>query len=312
MSEKTRGFLKPLVPHFDVARPLKQGRLFDQKGPVVIEIGFGLGEVLAQEAKANPRTNYIGVETSWERIIKTLKRLEREGVTAAGNVRLFRLDATVLFERYIRQRSIEHAFSFFPCPWPKKKHEKYRLFSRSSLQLVNSRLKDNATLRIVTDHYPYVRWIEEQNINCGFSLVTRKIRSQFDTKFEKKWRNEGQEAFFEVTLKKTGHVPVKVKRDIIMKSYKLSAFDPQRFVIRELKDKATIVPRGTFFDAQKQVMFIQALVAEENLTQDFWATIIKKNNGWLLKKAEGHYFFPTPGVAMALEHIYEQARLSSR
>jgi len=308
MSQTRERSLQPLVSHFHVLRPCPWDEIFSRQAPLVVEIGFGLGEVLSSQAKTHPDKNFIGIETNWERIYKTLKRLERDGVNQRNNVRIFRLDATVMLERLFEERTIDDLYCLFPCPWPKKKHEKYRLFSQSSLQLINNRLKNKASVKIVTDHYPYVQWIEEEQKGSGFSFEVKNINARFDTKFEKKWRLKGQETFFEINLIKKKHISIPVKKDVSMKSYKLNSFDPNNFVLEEQKGDVTVVPRNTFYDENKQTMLVQTLVAEENLTQDFWVAIVKKEKGWLLKKAEGHYFFPTPGIKQALKLIYEQAR----
>jgi len=311
MSLKSSSSLQFLVPYLDVPRPCRWNTLFARRAPLVVEIGFGLGEVLAQNAAAFPKKNFIGIETDWERITKTLNRFQREGAGHAGNVKIIRLDARVAFERLFKERSIDEIYCLFPCPWPKKKHAKHRLFSQAALQLMNSRLKDRSSLRIVTDYFPYVEWIEEQVGRSGFSFEKRNINAQFDTKFENKWRREGQEIFSEILLKKKKHVPVAVKKDVPMKNYRVPAFDPAKFDLKECKGEVAVVPRQIYFDQQKNACLVHMLVVEENLTQDFWASIIKKDKGWLIRRAEGHHFFPTPGTARALECVYEAAKESS-
>jgi tRNA (guanine-N7-)-methyltransferase len=306
----TTRLLRPLLPHFDIARPCDWGQIFLRQAPLVVEIGFGLGEVLAGNAKRFPQKDFIGIETDWGRIVKALRRFEREGAAGVGNIRIMRLDATVALQRLFNERSIDHLYCLFPCPWPKKKHEKYRLFSHAYLQLINSRLKDGGRARIVTDYYPYKQWIEEQVPGTGFNLSAADIEPQFDTKFEKKWRREGQERFFEIGLLKREHITVPVPRDFVMKNYRLKSFNPADFKLTQIKGEVTIVEREVFYDQEKQALLVHVLVAEDVLTQDFWASIIKQDNGWLIKCAQGHYFFPTPGIALALEHIYKAAQES--
>lgn len=311
MGQKTTCSLQPLISHFDVPRPCDWVQIFSRQAPLVVEIGFGLGEVLARNAKISPESNFIGIETDWGRITKALRRFEQEGVVGAGNVRIICLDATVALERLFLEHSIDHLYCLFPCPWPKKKHEKYRLFSNSFLKLINSRLKDEAGAKIVTDYYPYSEWIEEEATNTGFKFKKVPIKAQFDTKFEKKWRREGQEQFFEIDLVKTKHIPAPVKRDVPMKNYKLSSFDPKKFKLTQIKGETTIIPRDVFYDQEKKAFLVHTLVVEDNLTQDFWASIIKQDKSWLIKCAQGHYFFPTPGIAKAMALIYQAAKESS-
>ena len=310
MSLKSSSSLQFLIPYFDVERPCRWHEHFARRAPLVVEIGFGLGEVLSQNAANHPEKNFIGIETNWERIYKTMNRFRRGGLRSGGNVRIIRLDALIALERLFQEKSIDALYCLFPCPWPKKKHAKHRLFSNTTLKLINSRLKLGSCARIVTDFLPYVDWIEEQLPNTGFIIKKREIDPQFDTKFEKKWRSQGQEKFFEILLKKTKHVSSKVKKDVRMKNYRLSNFNPAKFKLEETKGDITLVPRQVLFDQCKNVCLVHGLVVEENLKQDFWASISKKDRGWVLKRADGHYFFPTPGIAKALGLIYEAAERS--
>jgi tRNA (guanine-N7-)-methyltransferase len=311
MSLRSSSALKIFVPHLTLPRPCRWEDVFARRGPLTVEIGFGLGEALARNAAACPQMNFIGFETDWQRLCKTLERFERAGLGNAGNVRIIRLEAKAAMERLFKQRSIDGIYCLFPCPWPKKKHAKHRLFSRASLKLMNSRLKDHSCLKIVTDYFPYVEWIKEQAQDSGFTFVSNDITARFGTKFENKWRREGQETFFEIQLQKIKHINSVFKKDVPMKNYRLPAFDPAKFDFKERKEGVTVVGRHTYFDAQQNVCLVHVLVAEENLTQDFWASIAKRDKGWVIKHCEGHPFFPTPGTAKALEWIYEAAKEST-
>lgn len=304
--------VKPLVAHYDLKRPCDWSGVFGRKAPLTVEIGFGLGEVLTQKALEAPGVNFIGIETHWERIYKTLKRIQREGAETQNNIRILRLDATPALKRLFGQETIDEMYCLFPCPWPKKKHIKHRLFSKESLRLINSRLKDKSRLSIVTDYFPYFEWIKEESRGCGFKVEAKQANPGFNTKFERKWRGEGQETFFELAMTKIKHVNVPVEADVPLKTYTVDTFDPKKFVLEAHKGEAAVVFKELLFDADKQLALVHVLVAEEHLTQDFWAAIVKTNKGWLIKKADGHYFFPTPGIAQALKSVYQAAKQAKR
>jgi len=167
------------------------------------KIGFGMGEFLVRCATDSPNRNFVGLEQHWERIYKTLRRLERSRFADPGaghpdNIKILRIDARVAFERLFSPRSIDVIYCLFPCPWPKKGHVKHRLFSKKFLRLLNSRLKAKGMIKIVTDFFPYYEWMLTQIPTTGFDAATQTTQPQYGTKFERKWCEEGQKEFFEL------------------------------------------------------------------------------------------------------------------
>ena len=302
-----------LVSPYDLKRPIHWSGQFDRCAPTDVEIGFGMGEVLMRMARESPDRNFIGIEQHWERICKTLRVMTKERSLAPGrfgNIRILRVDARVVFERLFASKSIDTIYCLFPCPWPKKGHIKHRLFNNDFLRLLNNRLKKGGTIEIVTDFYPYLEWVLAQVKGTGFRVETATIHPRYDTKFERKWRDEGQEEFFKLDLFKKKHIGVPVKKDIILKSYTLNKFNADRLQLRDEKGKISVIFKDTVFDRDKQKVMIHALVAEEHLTQHLWITIIKKERAWRIARAEGQNFFPTPGIAKALALAYEAAKVT--
>ncbi|MBZ0167272.1 MAG: hypothetical protein K8I00_10745, partial [Candidatus Omnitrophica bacterium] len=208
------------------------------------------------------------------------------------------------FQRLFPEASVEHIYSLFPCPWPKKGHIKNRLFSREFLRLLNSRLVPDGSLHVVTDYYPYFEWMKEENDPADFHLQAEDIKPQFGTKFEKKWTEEGQEEFFEINLLKNNHRACTVREDCELKSYKLKNFDPGGFTFETVSGDVAVVLKDLLFDHTQQRMLLRVIVSEQHLTQNFWAMIKKEENFWRLCKLEGQHFFPTPGINQALEAIH--------
>jgi len=309
MNKKYCSFEPIISPHV-LKRPINWDEQFNRCASIEVEIGFGMGEVLMQMARRSPDRNFIGIEQHWERIHKTLLAITREqdnDQNVFKNIRILKTDARVVFERLIAQKTIDSIYCLFPCPWPKKGHIKHRLFSNNFLRLLNSRLKKNGTLKIITDFYPYHQWILEQIDHTGFQIEIRAVASQYNTKFEKKWKEEGQEKFFELNFFKKRHINVSHKKDSPLKSYTLNRFNISNLQLKDEKGDVSVIFKDTIFDEQKQKAMIHAIVAEEHLTQHFWITIIKKQKKWFIVKEEGQNFFPTPGIAKALTLVYEAA-----
>lgn len=308
--DKKHCSFEPIISPYSLKRPINWDEQFNRRASIEVEIGFGMGEVLMQMARRSPDRNFIGIEQHWERIYKTLRAITREqnhDQNVFKNIRILKTDARVVFERLFAPKTIDSIYCLFPCPWPKKGHIKHRLFSNTFLKLLNSRLKKGGTLKIITDFYPYHQWIIEQIDHTGFEIETKVVASQYNTKFERKWKEEGQEKFFELNFFKKQHIRVLHKKDSPLKSYTLNRLNIDHLQLKDEKGDVSVIFKKTIYDEQKQKAMIHAIVVEEHLTQHFWITIIKKQKKWRIAKEEGQTFFPTPGIARALTLVYEAA-----
>jgi tRNA (guanine-N7-)-methyltransferase len=132
--------------------------LFPSVQPIVMEIGYGMGEATWQIAKANPSTNYLGVEVHMPGVGKLMARLDEYELT---NVRLIERDVFEVFYYMLKDSSLDGVHLFFPDPWPKKRHFKRRIVNERFLSDVHSKLKPGGYLHIATDWVPYAEWITQ-------------------------------------------------------------------------------------------------------------------------------------------------------
>jgi tRNA (guanine-N7-)-methyltransferase len=132
--------------------------LFPSKQPIVMEIGYGMGEATWQIAKANPSTNYLGVEVHMPGVGKLMARLNEYELT---NVRLAERDVFEVFYYMIKDSCLDGVHLFFPDPWPKKRHFKRRIVNERFLNDVYAKLKPGGYLHIATDWVPYAEWITQ-------------------------------------------------------------------------------------------------------------------------------------------------------
>lgn len=309
---KVKHYFYPLVSCHQIQRPVRWAEHFDRRGPLEVEIGFGLGEFLVRSALAHPQFNYVGIEQHWERICKTLTRIresgKKQGPGVLKNVRLVKIDARVALERLFLPGSIDYVHCLFPCPWPKDGHVKHRLFSSVFLKLLNSRLKPKGQVKIVTDSLLYKEWILEQLEGTGFKAGMRGVEASYDTKFERKWQREGQKEFYEIVLSKTKFLRAPVKKDTALKAYRLKKFDPQQFHFQNQTGDISVIFKELLFDPLKNKAMIHLVVAEDTLTQHFWVAVMKKDAVWRVCKADGQTILPTAGLARALELVYEAGK----
>lgn len=306
---------QPVVMPYMLGKPVNWSEQFEHPAPLHVEIGFGMGEVLMRMAQGDPDKNFLGIEQHWERIYKTLRAITRARLTDPGalrNIRILKIDARVVFERLFAPEGIDAIYCLFPCPWPKKGHVKHRLFTREFLKLLNNRLKKGGGLKIVTDYYPYYEWVLGQSARTGFKIETGTVAPVYDTKFERKWAGEGQKEFFQLNFIKKRHIVVPALEEHVLKSYAIDDFKPDHFRLENVTGDTSVIFKDMIYDGARQRAMVQVLVAEEHLTQHVWIIITKKKDRWSIAKAEGQYIFPTPGIAKALELVYQAARQSVR
>jgi tRNA (guanine-N7-)-methyltransferase len=127
-------------------------RIFGRQAPVVMEIGFGMGDATAQIAKAHPEIDFLGVEVHEPGVGALLKRIGDEQI---GNIRIVQHDAVPVLQRLIAPDSLAGVHLFFPDPWPKKRHHKRRLLQPPLVALIASRLRAGGVLHAATDWQDY-------------------------------------------------------------------------------------------------------------------------------------------------------------
>jgi tRNA (guanine-N7-)-methyltransferase len=297
--------LDPFIPWLKGERPIDWCRRFGREAILDAEIGFGNGELLVRLAQAHPERNFVGLELKWASIRKALRNIARANVT---NVRLLQADARVALDRLFMARSLHRVYALFPDPWPKKRHAKHRLFSHDFLKVLNSRLVNEGEVRIVSDYQPYVNWIVDQVPRTGFEVACQTIRPRFDTRYERKWHERGQEEFHELKLLKREHVGITLKEDRPLKTYYLERFDPDRFEPADQRGEIVVNFKEFLYDPKRHKAIVQVMVVEENLTQHLWIEIGQKRDHWYLHPAKGCGVVPTEGVQRALDLVHEAAQ----
>ncbi|RBP02696.1 tRNA (guanine-N7-)-methyltransferase [Roseiarcus fermentans] len=119
-----------------------------------LEIGFGAGEHLIEQAKANPEVGLIGCEPFLNGVAAALSGIEREGLT---NVRLRRGDAQALVEA-APDAFFSRVFVLYPDPWPKRRHNKRRIVTEAMVAALARIVKPGGEVRFATDVDDYAGW----------------------------------------------------------------------------------------------------------------------------------------------------------
>lgn len=155
MTHAQKNALEVLWPKYGLSEKevLEEYKLSeDEKFPVVLEIGFGMGQSLLEMAKNNPHKNYIGIEVHRPGVGSLLAHLEAENIT---NIKVYMADAVEVLKQCLLPNSLSEVYIYFPDPWPKKKHHKRRLIQIEFMQIINSRLKPGGIVHCATDWEDY-------------------------------------------------------------------------------------------------------------------------------------------------------------
>lgn len=142
----------------DGQRVVDLAELFGDDRPVVLEIGFGMGEATARMAADDPDTGILAVDVHTPGQGNLLGLAEKNGLT---NVRVANGDAIILLREMLRPDALDGIRVYFPDPWPKKRHHKRRLIQPEFLTLAASRMRPGAVLHCATDWEPYAEQMLE-------------------------------------------------------------------------------------------------------------------------------------------------------
>ena len=133
-------------------QPLDLVHVFGRRAPVILEIGFGMGETSAQIAASRPDHDFVGVEVHAPGVGALLANVAAQELR---NVRVIRHDAVEVVAHMIAPDSLFGVHVFFPDPWPKKRHHKRRLLSPAFVHALAQRLAPRGYLHAATDWADY-------------------------------------------------------------------------------------------------------------------------------------------------------------
>lgn len=134
-------------------RPIDLAACYPGKREIWLEIGFGGGEHMLAQARANPDIQIIGAEPFINGVAKLLAAIERSGVT---NVSVTDADARDVMD-VLPDGSIGRVFLLYPDPWPKTRHHKRRFVNPEQMDMLARVMASGAHLRVATDIADYVR-----------------------------------------------------------------------------------------------------------------------------------------------------------
>ncbi|HCY14666.1 MAG TPA: tRNA (guanosine(46)-N7)-methyltransferase TrmB [Curvibacter sp.] len=134
------------------------GQKDPQDRPVILEIGFGMGDATAHIAALMPEKNFLCCEVHEPGVGALLKRIGEQGLS---NIRILQHDAVEVIDHMLPLQSLDGIHIFFPDPWHKTKHHKRRLIQPLLVAKLAARLKPGGYLHCATDWEPYAQQMLE-------------------------------------------------------------------------------------------------------------------------------------------------------
>ena len=162
--------------------------VFGNTNPIIVEIGFGMGDATIKIAEQNPEINYLGIEVHKPGVGKVLSEIKKRELK---NLYVIEYDALDVLETMIGDNSVNGFHIFFPDPWPKKRHHKRRLVQRPNTDLFTKKLAPGGYIYFVTDIIDYAEFALEQlkqtpNIKNKYEGFAEPQSWRASTKFERK------------------------------------------------------------------------------------------------------------------------------
>jgi tRNA (guanine-N7-)-methyltransferase len=189
LTASQRQALKELWPFFGIDlsnQELDLSSLFPTSRPLVLEIGFGMGNSLIHLAETNPDCNFIGIEVHKPGVSLVLSQIAKKKLT---NLRLICSDAINVLQQNISDESLSSVLLFFPDPWPKRRHHKRRIVQPHFVDIIHRKLQKNGYFHLATDVNSYALHMEKTvKSHQGFTIIDKNPSDYFlerpKTKFE--------------------------------------------------------------------------------------------------------------------------------
>ncbi len=152
-------------------QPLDAAQAFGRQAPLILEIGFGMGETTEKIALARPGDNFLGVEVFNAGVGSLLMRIEQSQLS---NLRIIQHDAVEVARDMLQPGMLAGVHIYFPDPWPKKRHHKRRLIQPAFIALLASRIAPGGYIHCATDWENYAEQMLE--VLSGEPLLENTVK----------------------------------------------------------------------------------------------------------------------------------------
>jgi tRNA (guanine-N7-)-methyltransferase len=312
-----------VVPWLQVDWPIDWPVLCARQAPLMVEVGFGNGLFLTEQARHAPEANFVGIELSWARVQHLAERLDAAGL---AHVRLIHGEAHVAMQYLFASNTIQEIFINFPDPWPKKRHYARRLIQSELVALVYDRLVSGGRVTIATDDPNYAEWIaailesQEELGSCFSTTAVHELGGRRPTKYEQKARGANLPVYYFVWCKPSASAPTTQAQGredmphVILEGphdldTTLRSCTPRTWREAQQGVEISTTLLRTYREFTADSWLLELVVKEGKLSQQLGVAIIARSQGQILVKLSAMGFpRPTWGVQRAVWHVAEMLR----
>ncbi len=137
------------------------------QNPLIMDIGCYYGHTVEEFALNNPGLNVLGLDIKYKRVVKSCNRIKRGKI---NNARIGLCDILDLIP-IIPENSVFGLCIFFPDPWIKSQHQRFRFIIDEFFSLALSRLVPNGFIWLKTDHKEYFEAAEALSHQYGYHIL---------------------------------------------------------------------------------------------------------------------------------------------
>jgi tRNA (guanine-N7-)-methyltransferase len=307
-----------MVPWSEIEWPVRWSEYFQREAALNVEIGFGNGLFLLEQARRAPDVNFVGIELSWGCVQHLVARLDAAGLT---HVRLIHGEAHASLQYLFASNSIQEIWINFPDPWPKKRHQARRLIQPELVALLSDRLTGNGRATIATDHQGYAAWIatllEGQGdlTPCFPTTAVHELTGRRPTKYEQRARGENLPVYYFVWRKLAVSMPTTppqgkpIMPHVILEGSgalepTLNSWTPRTWSEGQHGVELSITLSRIYRELTDDSWLLELVVKEGKLVQHIGVTIAPRSQGQVLIKLSPLGFpRPTWGVQRAVWHV---------
>jgi tRNA (guanine-N7-)-methyltransferase len=309
-----------VIPWLQLDWPVNWQARFERTAPLVVEIGFGNGLFLIEQAERHPDANVVGIELSWGWVQHLAGRLDEAGL---AHVRLIHGEAQVALQYLFAPHSIREIFINFPDPWPKKRHHTRRLIQTELVELLQDRLVTGGRVTIATDHPGYATWIAtilERHAAlrpCFSTTAVHELGGRTPTKYEQKAHGANLPIFYFVwhkpfvsspmaPLQRSKAMPHVVLQGPHTLDETLGACMPRTWSESHQGVEVSTALIRAYRELTANSWLVELLVKEGKLCQQIGVALIPRSQEQVLLKLSAMGFpRPTWGVQRSVWHVAE-------
>lgn len=291
----------------------------DRPRPLILEIGFGMGQYLRHLSAQRPYADILGLE------IVSLCLNKAEGAIARGelpNVRVVYVTGETALAHLIAPESLDEVHINFPDPWFKSRHHHRRLMTTRTAQTIADRLKPNGTLYVATDIREYAELTDEilretPGLRNRFSTPwVTEMPGRTVTKYEAKAIAEGRTCHYfaydrdgsptpDMPLIKDAHMPHLIVNTPLSLDDMRERFDGHD-VSQMTKQGVVNVSFKYIYRGPNSLLF-EVYVAEPTIEQYSAVLMVRDGdtNDYTVRLSQMGSPRPTDGMHVAVTHVGE-------